>query len=82
MAKVDGSEHNSISIRDALAQPEYAKVRVTSAIFGLSRTQLFRLLHEGKITSVHYKQAGARKGVQLINLQSVRNHLQGLVTGK
>ena len=70
-----------MSIKDALLQPEYATIRVTSALFGISRTQIFKLLAAGQITSIHYKQAGAKKGMHLISLQSVRDHLQSFATG-
>jgi hypothetical protein len=76
------SELNSILIKDALLQPEYGTIRTTSALFGISRTVIFRLLAEGQISAIHYKQAGTCKGVRLVNLQSVRDHLQSFATGK
>jgi hypothetical protein len=76
VAKIHGSELNRISIKDVVLQPEFATVRVTSALFGLSRTQLFKLMTEGKINAIHYKQAGSKKGVRLIDLASVRQHLK------
>jgi hypothetical protein len=82
MAKLHGSELHRISIKDALLQPEYATIRVTTALFGLSRTQIFRLLAEGQISSIHYKQAGSRKGVRLIDLASVREHLKTFTAEK
>jgi len=82
MAKVAQSDSTGILYKDALAQPEFATVRTTSANFGLSRTVLYRLMLEGQISWVHFKQAGARKGIRLINLQSLRNHLQTMATEK
>jgi hypothetical protein len=82
MAKLAGSGLSGIFIKDAPLQPEFATVRTTSALFGLSRTQIFRLLAEGQISSVHYKQIGARKGVRLIELQSVRDHLRSFAGKK
>jgi hypothetical protein len=82
MAKLDRSERNSILIKDAVMQPEYGTIRTTSALFGLSRTNLFRLLAEGQISSIHYKQTGGRKGVHLIELETVRAYLRTLATGK
>jgi hypothetical protein len=66
-------------VRGITLPPEYATIQVTSQIFGLSRTEIFRLNAEKKIVSIHYKtRPGARKGVRLIQLDSVRSLLQTL----
>lgn len=60
-------------------KPEFASVRTTGRLFGLSRTELFRLIAAKKIVSIHYKtNPAARKGRRLIKLDSVRAYLQGM----
>jgi hypothetical protein len=78
MGKALGSELNRMGVKDVLLQPEYASIRVTSALFGLSRTMIFKLLAENKIKSVHHKLPGTQKGVHLVALESVRAHLRSL----
>jgi hypothetical protein len=56
-------------------QPEYATIRITTALFGIPRTELFRLIAEDKICSIHYRKKGARKGIRLIRLDSLRSYL-------
>lgn len=82
MTKLADSGSNRILIKDAAMLPEYATVRTTSSLFGLSRTVLYRLMAEGQISYIHYKQLGTSKGVRLIALQSVRDYLQTFATGK
>jgi hypothetical protein len=76
MAKIHGSELHRISIKDAVLQPEYATIRVTCALFGLSRTQIYKLLNAGSIDAIHYKETDNQKGVRLVDLASVRQHLK------
>jgi hypothetical protein len=69
------TELNRILVGGAVLQPEYATVRITAALFGVPRTELFRLIGENKIHSIHYKKKGAKKGVRLIRLDSLRTYL-------
>jgi hypothetical protein len=82
MAKLADSGSNRILIKDAAMQPEYATIRTTSALFGLSRTVLYKLMAKGQISYIHYKQLGTSKGLRLIALQSVRDHLQTFASVK
>jgi hypothetical protein len=60
--------------------PEFATVRNTSALFGLSKTEIFDLIAKKKIQSIHYKkQAENKRGIRLIHLGSVREYLHGLL---
>jgi len=60
--------------------PEFAHVRTTSAIFGLSRTEIFDLIAKKKIRSILYKSATATKnGKRLVDLSSVREYLRSLL---
>jgi hypothetical protein len=61
-------------------QPEYGTVRTATALFGIPRTELFRLIAQDKIHSIHYRKEGARKGVRLIDFGSVRAYLEVFAT--
>jgi hypothetical protein len=76
MANSSVLELNRLLAGKALLQPEYANVRTTTALFGLSRTELFRLIAQDKIRSIHYRKQGAKKGIQLIHLGSLRAYLE------
>jgi hypothetical protein len=76
MASSSVHELNRILAGKALLQPEYATIRTTTALFCIPRTELFRLIAEDKIRSIHYKKAGAEKGVRLIHLGSLRAFLE------
>jgi hypothetical protein len=75
------SELNKLLVRKAAAlPPEFGTIRTVTAIFGLSRTAIFRLIAQKKIISIHYKtRPTARKGVRLIDLSSVRTFLKSFV---
>jgi hypothetical protein len=70
------SELNRILVGGAVLQPEYATIRIATALFGIPRTELFRLIAEDKIRSVHYTKKGAKKGIRLIRLDSLRAYLE------
>jgi hypothetical protein len=74
------SELNDLLVRKAAAlPPEWGKIATVTALFGLSRTEIFRLIAKKKIVSIHYKtEANARKGVRLVELGSVRDFLRSL----
>lgn len=60
-----------------ILQPEFATVRAAASVFGLSRTELWRLMDTDSIEWVHYKaNPAAKKGVRLINLASLRTYIQ------
>ena len=76
MANSSVRELNRLLVGGAVLQPEYATVRTTTALFGVPRTELFRLIAEDKVRSIHYRKEGARKGVRLIHLGSLRTYLE------
>lgn len=47
--------------------------------FGLARSKAYQLIAEGAIKSVVIKKRGARTGIRLIDMQSVRDFLQSNV---
>ena len=76
MANSSVRELNRLLVGGAVLQPEYATVRTTTALFGVPRTELFRLIADDKVRSIHYRKEGARKGVRLIHLGSLRTYLE------
>jgi hypothetical protein len=61
----------------ATLQPEFATVRTATGVFGLSRTELWRLMDQNAIKWIHYKaNPAAAKGVRLVDLASLRAYIQ------
>ena len=59
----------------ASSQPEFADHRTARALFGLSRSYLYRLAEERKIRSVSIRKPGALKGRRLFDCASIRRFL-------
>lgn len=57
-------------------QPEYGDHHTARALFGLSRTHLYRLAAEGSIRTVSVCRPGATKGRRLFDCASIRALLQ------
>ena len=63
--------------RLAVLQPEYATVKSVASVFGLSRTEPWRLMDAGQIRLIHYKSnPDSAKGVRLIELSSLRAYIE------
>jgi hypothetical protein len=56
-------------------RPEYVRIPGATRLTGLSRTQLFEAINRG-VKSVHFKRAGAKKGVRLIHVQSLIDYIE------
>jgi hypothetical protein len=56
-------------------QPEFADHRTASALFGLSRSYLYKLASEHKIRSASLRKQGALKGRRLFDCASIRNFI-------
>ena len=56
-------------------QPEWLRVKDAVMIFGLSRAHLFRAIVQDRVKSVHIKNPGAKKGIRLIETQSLRDYI-------
>jgi hypothetical protein len=68
--------HKTLS-GSAPLQPELVNVRTAEALFGLSRAELWRVMDSHKIDWIHYKtNPDAKKGIRLINLESLRTYLR------
>lgn len=57
--------------------PEFADHRTARALFGLSRSYLYKLAEERKIRSVSIRKPGALKGRRLFDCASIRSFLNG-----
>jgi hypothetical protein len=55
--------------------PEFGRIPDVTRLTGLRRGFLYGLINEGKIKSVCLRKRGAKTGVRLIHLQSVRDFL-------
>lgn len=61
-------------------EPEFASVKDTARMFGLSRTELFRPIAAKKIASIHYRASPfSSKGKRLIRLASIRSYLESMI---
>ena len=55
--------------------PEFGRIPDVTRLYGLRRGFIYGLINEGKIKSVCLRKPGAKTGVRLIHLQSVRDFL-------
>ena len=55
--------------------PEFGRVPEVERIWGIKRGLLYLLIKQGEIKSAVIRRKGARTGVRLIHLQSVRDYL-------
>ena len=58
-----------------VVQPEWLRVNDAVLVFGLSRPHLFKAIVQDRVKSVHIKNPGAKKGIRLIEIQSLRNYI-------
>jgi hypothetical protein len=71
-------ELNKLLVRGGVLQPEYAKVQVACMLFGIPRTAMFALIRgdNPKVNSIHFRKPGAKKGVRLVQLSSLRAYIE------
>jgi hypothetical protein len=60
-----------------VVQPEWLRVNDAVTVFGLSRPHLFKAIFLDKVKSVHVKRPGAKKGIRLIEVESLRDYIKG-----
>jgi hypothetical protein len=60
----------------ASSLPEFADHRTARALFGLSRSYLYKLAEERKIRSVSIRKPGAIRGRRLFNCASIRAFIE------
>jgi hypothetical protein len=59
-----------------VGSPEFIRIGDARKIFGLGRTYCYNLITDGKIRSVVLRKRGAKTGVRLLDVDSVRAFLQ------
>ena len=59
-----------------VVQPEWLRVNDAVVVFGLSRPHLFKAILLGQVKSVHIKRSGAKKGIRLIEVESLRDYVR------
>ncbi len=69
-ARMDSLETNQ--------QVEYGRFADLERCFGIKRSAAYELIGRGKIKSAVIKKKGARSGIRVINLASVREFLRNL----
>jgi len=57
-------------------QPEWLRVNDAVMAFGLSRPHLFRAIVQDRVKSVHIKNPGAKRGIRLIEVESLRDYIK------
>jgi hypothetical protein len=58
-----------------ITQPEFCRPADCRHLFGLSRTFTYTLIQSGKIKSVCLRKPGARTGIRLLHVASIREWL-------
>lgn len=61
--------------------PEFVNYHGAKAIFGFSRSFLYRLMVEGKIKSVSLRKRGCQKGKRLFDCDSIRAYIRREMEG-
>jgi hypothetical protein len=56
--------------------PEFGRIADVERIYGLKRGITYSLIHAGKLKSVCLRKPGAKTGVRLVHLASVRTFLE------
>jgi hypothetical protein len=59
----------------AIGSPEFCRPSDCRHLFGLSRTFVYQLIQDQKIRSVCLRKPGARTGIRLIDVASIREFL-------
>jgi len=57
--------------KQTMSRPEWGSYQTVKAIFGISRTQAYRLAADGKIKTASLRQRGQAKGKRLFSLDSI-----------
>jgi hypothetical protein len=60
-----------------VGSPEFCRPSDVRHLFGIGRSYCYELIQSGAIRSTCLRKAGARTGVRLIDVASVRDYLRG-----
>ena len=55
--------------------PEFSRIQQITANYGLSRSHIFNKLHDGTFESILVKHPGAKRGIRLVKVDSIRRYL-------
>jgi hypothetical protein len=74
-----GTITNSSEFQNVQAlKPEWLRLQAASRVSGISRSRLFVEVVKGSIVSRHLKSPGAKRGIRLINYNSLISFIEGL----
>jgi len=59
-------------------KPEWLRIPAAMRVSALSRNQIFQAIALGQIRSKHLKQPGAKKGIRLVNFDSLMAYIEAL----
>ena len=66
----------SSSVADSIPTgPEFFRIQQITANYGLSRSHIFNKLNDGTFDSILVKQPGAKRGIRLVKVDSIRRYL-------
>ena len=60
---------------------EWGRLKIAAENTGFSRPELFRAVVRGDILGVHIKKPGSKKGIWLVNLESLDNYIRSYLPG-
>ena len=63
-------------VTQTCARPEWGDSKKAKAIFGLSRTSLYRLASAGRIKSASLRERGQAKGKRLFSMDSIADYIE------
>jgi len=72
-------EHERDRVRTATElelEPRYLRISQASYVSGISRTRLFALIAEGEIKSRYLVQPGNKRGIRLVDAQSLERYIE------
>ena len=73
----DGGFH----VGDQSLEPEFLRVHDVQRVFGLKRGHVYALIAAGLVKSVCLRKPGAKTGVRLVHVESLRLHLYAHIQG-
>jgi hypothetical protein len=70
-------DFSKLSIADLQStEPEYERIPQISRRFGVSRTFIFQACQQGVVKNLHIKRPGAKKGILLVSVPSMRKLME------
>lgn len=56
--------------------PRYLREKNATAVFGIGRSNLYKLAKEGKIKSITLKEEGSARGIRLFCVESIERYIE------